>query len=63
VNPGRGVPQLGRPPVQPSTACDRVYNDRNCCDHETNCIAFRDRLLSDSIRNISLDITPRYNPD
>jgi hypothetical protein len=46
-----------------SQPCDRVYNDRNCCEHETNCIAFRDRLLSDSIRNISLDITPRYNPD
>jgi hypothetical protein len=43
--------------------CDRVYNDRNCCDLETNCHDFRNRLLSDSIRNISLDITPRYNPD
>jgi hypothetical protein len=47
----------------PSAPCDRVYNDRNCCDLETNCHAFRDRLLSDSIRNISLDITPRFNPD
>jgi hypothetical protein len=47
----------------PSAPCDRVYNDRNCCDLETNCHAFRNRLLTDSIRNISLDITPRYNPD
>lgn len=43
--------------------CDRVYNDRNCCDLETSCHDFRNRLLSDSIRNISLDITPRFNPD
>jgi hypothetical protein len=47
-----------------STPCpDRTYNDRNCCDKESECHEFRNRLLSDSIRNISLDITPRYNPD
>jgi hypothetical protein len=58
------MPPVGAPPVEKSTVpCDRVYNDRNCCDLETNCHSFRDRLLSDSIRNISLDITPRYNPD
>jgi hypothetical protein len=55
---------FGAPPYERSTApCDRVYNDRNCCDLETNCHEFRNRLLSDSIKNISLDITPRYNPD
>jgi len=60
----RAMPPVGAPPVQQSTVpCDRVYNDRNCCDLETNCHEFRNRLLSDSIRNISLDITPRYNPD
>ena len=58
------MPPVGAPPVERSTVpCDRVYNDRNCCDLETNCHEFRNRLLSDSIRNISLDITPRYNPD
>jgi hypothetical protein len=58
------MPPIGAPPFERSTVpCDRVYNDRNCCDLETNCHSFRDRLLSDSIRNISLDITPRYNPD
>jgi hypothetical protein len=58
------MPPVGAPPVEKSTVpCDRVYNERNCCDLETNCHSFRDRLLSDSIRNISLDITPRYNPD
>jgi hypothetical protein len=60
----QSMPPVGAPPVERSTVpCDRVYNDRNCCDLETNCHEFRSRLLSDSIRNISLDITPRYNPD
>ena len=55
---------FGEPSYSRSTApCDRVYNDRNCCDLENNCHEFRNRLLSDSIKNISLDITPRYNPD
>ena len=59
-----GSDPFGEPSSSRSTVpCDRVYNDRNCCDSEHNCHEFRDRLLSDSIRNISLDITPRYNPD
>ena len=58
------MPPVGAPPESRSTVpCDRIYNDRNCCELETNCHDFRNRLLSDSIRNISLDITPRYNPD
>jgi len=60
----QAMPPVGAPPAEKSTVpCDRVYNDRNCCDLEVNCHEFRNRLLSDSIRNISLDITPRYNPD
>jgi hypothetical protein len=59
-----GFPPVGAPSGQQSTLpCDRVYNDRNCCDLEANCLDFRSRLLADSIRSISLDITPRYNPD
>ncbi len=69
--PRRTGPEASPPPAgafsdmyeRSSQPCDRVYNDRNCCEHETNCVAFRERLLSESIRNISLDITPRYNPD
>ena len=49
--PGRGMP------------CDRIYNDRNCCELDANCKAFRERIMSDSIRNISLDITPRFEPN
>jgi hypothetical protein len=40
-----------------------MYNERNCCDTLAGCKAFRDGLLSDTIRNISLDITPRFNPE
>lgn len=43
--------------------CDRVYNDRNCCDADLACQDFISRLKSDSIRKISLDITPRFQPD
>src|SRR5439155_6166647 len=63
--PGVTMPPLGTPLSRESTVpCpERTYNDRNCCDLETNCHEFRNRLLYDSIRNIPLDITPRYNPD
>jgi hypothetical protein len=58
------MPPMGAPPVEKSSVpCDRIYNDRNCCELETNCHAFRDRLLSDSIRNISLDITAPFDKD
>jgi hypothetical protein len=65
--PGPEIPTpapatLAPTPPRPGVPCDRIYNDRDCCDAETNCTDFRNRLLSDTIRNISLDITPRYNP-
>jgi hypothetical protein len=50
---------LGRPNVP----CNRVYNDRNCCELDMYCESFRGSLLSSSLRNISLDITPRFMPD
>jgi hypothetical protein len=50
---------LGRQTVP----CDRIYNDRNCCDNDLYCEAFRNSLLSSSLRHISLDITPRFMPD
>lgn len=43
--------------------CERVYNDRNCCALDADCKEFRERLISNSIRNISLDITPRFEPN
>lgn len=51
------------PPGKESVPCERVYNDRNCCDLENKCGEFRERLLADSIKFISLDITPRYSPN
>lgn len=49
--------EAGLPP------CDRIYNDRDCCEALADCEELRQRLRADSIRNISLDITPRFNPD
>jgi hypothetical protein len=47
-------PEGGRKP------CNRIYNDRDCCEVETNIQAFRMRLKNDTIRNISLDISPPF---
>jgi hypothetical protein len=58
------LPGVGAPPLRKSvTPCNRNYNGRNCCDLEVNCHAFRDQLLADTLAHVSLDITPRYNPD
>lgn len=65
AQPTDGLPAPGPampPDLVSGTPCDRIYNDRNCCDLESRCNDFRDRLLADNIRRISLDITPRYNP-
>ncbi len=56
-------PPAQPPPAERGPPCERVYNDRNCCDLDADCKAFRERLISDSIRNISLDITPRFEPN
>jgi hypothetical protein len=46
-----------------SVPCDRVYNDRNCCDEEQNCDRIRDYLRRMQITNISVDITPVFRPE
>lgn len=60
-----GVPSAAPPdlPLSTDPPCDRKYNDRNCCKLESDCIAFRNRLLSSSLRAISLDITPPFKHD
>jgi hypothetical protein len=68
AQPARPAPDLTPPAASsegalPAGNCDRIYNDRNCCDIEAGCKAFREQLISDSIRTISLDITPRFMPD
>lgn len=50
-------------PAPTGAPCDKIFNERNCCDTLSNCQQFRERLLSDTIRNISLDISPRFSPD
>src|SRR5262249_30222309 len=62
--PSGSMPPVGSPPITRSTVpCDRVYNDRNCCEKDLECRDFLNRLLTDSIRSISLDITPPYDRD
>ena len=53
----------GAVPGRPTVPCERIYNDRNCCENDLYCEAFRSSLLSSSLRQISLDITPRFMPD
>jgi hypothetical protein len=50
-------PDAGGDMAQP---CDHVYNGRNCCDESDRCQRAREYVRTNSIRNISLDITPQY---
>jgi len=45
------------------TSCQRVYNDRNCCDEDRKCNTARQALRNNSITKISLDITAPFKPD
>lgn len=49
------------PPAQLNDGqpCRRIYNDRNCCEEEQNCALAREYVRNNSIRNISLNITPQ----
>lgn len=42
--------------------CDRIYNEENCCNSEAECRKMLTKLTSRSIRDISLDIAPPYDP-
>jgi hypothetical protein len=44
-------------------ACDRIYNDRNCCQDAENCQRVRDFLKRMRISDISVDITPGFRPE
>ncbi len=44
------------------TACDRTYNDRDCCEGDRQCNAALDALQNATIDKISLDITPPFDP-
>lgn len=49
--------------VRPRRNCDRVYNDRDCCEVDEQCLRARRFIRDSSIKNISLDITPRFKAD
>jgi hypothetical protein len=42
--------------------CDRIYDERNCCEQENECRTAWDRLTKRRVMDISLDITPPYSP-
>ena len=49
-------------PRQAAPICDRVYNDRDCCDEENACASYITQLRSKRISDIHLDISPPYMP-
>lgn len=57
-------PSNGQAPFGAAQApCERVYNDRNCCDESEGCQRVRDYLRRMRISNISVDITPAFRPE
>ena len=50
-------------PYQPSVACDKMYNERNCCTDAEQCLNARRRVLENTIDKISMNISPSYRPD
>lgn len=60
AEPARPVPTASR---QDTAGCDRIYNERDCCEGVKKCEDARARLRADSIDKISLDITPSFKPD
>ncbi len=50
-------------PMQPGEKCERMYNERDCCDADRLCQNARRFIRDANIRNISIDITPRFKPD
>lgn len=43
--------------------CNRIYNERDCCEGVKKCDDARKRLRAETIDKISLDITPSFKPD
>lgn len=58
--PGFNSPSMSD---RPRSNCDRVYNDRDCCETDRLCNAARLFIHDADIRKISIDITPRFKPD
>lgn len=72
IPPDQGAPPMSSPSnrgfrpeqgVANDPNCDRIYNDRNCCDEDKRCQNVRDFLRRMSITSISVDITPAFRPE
>ena len=44
-------------------ACKQIYNGRDCCKTANTCRLAHERLESTSIRQVQLDITPKFKPN
>lgn len=56
-------PGMASDPDRPKEKCNRVYNDRDCCDEDAKRTLVRTRLKELTLNKISLDITPSFKPD
>jgi hypothetical protein len=45
-----------------ATTCQEIYNDRNCCDEEAECRERIEMLRTKTLREISMDISPPFDP-
>ncbi len=61
---GFGVPRFG-PNGQSNSAadCDKIYNERNCCEEGERCKHARLYVRENTIDKISLNISPSFKPD
>ncbi|MHB0955981.1 MAG: hypothetical protein ACYC0X_06320 [Pirellulaceae bacterium] len=51
-------------PSSPRAAtCDRIYNERDCCEDDKRCESARQFWQHDALAKISLDITPQLRPE
>ena len=48
--------------VKPKSDCDRIYNNRDCCEDAENCKKARNKLAGFPIGSINLDISPSIRP-
>jgi hypothetical protein len=63
--PGRAAPSPSNRLLEDTrrnAPCDRIYNDRNCCEDEERCREVREFLQRMRITDISVDITPAFRP-
>ena len=61
--PGSAAPRGNAGGIDPTgKPCPHIFNDINCCSESDRCANHNHMLKSMSIRTISLDMTPRFEP-